>query len=50
MDALFSQIRVLAENANEAARKQILDGLRDLSYSIETPQDSIQRIIFYVSN
>lgn len=49
MDAAFDQIRALAKNADEAARKKILDGLRDLTYSIETPQDSVQRIIFYVS-
>ena len=48
MDAIFDQVRSLANNADDAARKKILDGLRNLTYSIETPQDSIQRIIFYV--
>ena len=49
MDTAFDQIRALAQDANEATRKKVLDGLRDLTYSLETPQDSIQRIIFYVS-
>ena len=50
MHALFDQIRAHAKDADEAGRKEILDGLRNLTYSLETPQDSIQRIIFYVSS
>ena len=49
MDTAFDQIRALAQGADEATRKKVLDSLRDLTYSLETPQDSIQRIIFYVS-
>jgi hypothetical protein len=49
MDALFAQLRSLASSADEAGRKALLDGLRDLSYSIESKQDSIQRILFVVS-
>ena len=48
MDAILDQIRAYAKDADEAGRKEILDGLRNLTYSLETPQDSIQRIIFYV--
>ncbi|KAI9655761.1 MAG: hypothetical protein M1821_005196 [Bathelium mastoideum] len=46
MDSLFAQVKSLAENADEAGRKKLLDGLRGLQYAIETPQDSIQRIVF----
>ena len=49
MDTIFAQLRSLVQTADEAGRKKILDGLRELSYSIESPQDSIQRICFLVS-
>ncbi len=48
MDSLVVQVKALAEGADEASRKKILDTLRDLTYSIESPEDTIQRIMFYV--
>ncbi|KAF2174812.1 S-adenosyl-L-methionine-dependent methyltransferase [Zopfia rhizophila CBS 207.26] len=44
MDAIVNQVTVLAKGADEAARKAILTALRDLSYSIETPDDTVTRI------
>lgn len=49
MDAIFDQIRALAKDADEASRKKLLDGLNDLYYSIESPNDSLNRIISSVS-
>lgn len=49
MDSLFSQVRASASKANEAERKKIIDGLRDLAFSIESPEDTMQRIMFQVS-
>ena len=38
----------LAKGAGEADRKKLLDTLRDVAYSIEAPEDMIQRILFLV--
>ncbi|CAI7614810.1 unnamed protein product [Penicillium glandicola] len=46
MDALLAQAKALIETADEAGRKQILDSLRNLSYSLESSQDSAQRIMY----
>ncbi|KAF7508283.1 hypothetical protein GJ744_009428 [Endocarpon pusillum] len=46
MDSLSSQVRASASRANEAERKKIIDGLRDLAFSIESPEDTMQRIMF----
>lgn len=48
MDAFFAQAKELIKTADEAGRKQILDSLRDLSYSLESTQDSAQRIMYLV--
>jgi demethylsterigmatocystin 6-O-methyltransferase len=49
MDAIISQVQALAKTADEAGRKKLVDdGLRDLSYSLETPQDTAQRVMFGV--
>jgi demethylsterigmatocystin 6-O-methyltransferase len=50
MDAIISQVNTLAGAANEAARKKIIDQLRELSYKLETPDDVMQRIMYLVSN
>ena len=48
MDQVVAQVRSLAENGDEAARKTIIDTLRNLSYSLESPQDTMQRISYLV--
>lgn len=50
MEALFAQIKQLAENAGEAAREKLLDQLRGLTYSLESEDDTMQRVIYRVSN
>lgn len=49
MEAVIDQVKRMASNANEVERKKIIDGLRDLSYSLETPDDTLQRVIYLVS-
>lgn len=44
MDAIVAQVKSLAEGANEATRKSLITALRDLSYAIETPDDTVTRI------
>lgn len=48
MDALIKQVKHEANSLDEVGRKKILDDLRDLALSIETPEDSVQRIYFLV--
>ncbi|KAF4633855.1 hypothetical protein G7Y89_g4256 [Cudoniella acicularis] len=45
LNSLASEVTKAAAAADEAGRKQILDSLRDLQYSIETPEDTMQRVI-----
>ena len=49
MEAVIDQAKRVASNANEAERRKIIDGLRDLSYSLETPDDTMQRVMYLVS-
>lgn len=48
MDAFLAQAKTLAQTADEAGRKQIIDALRNLSYSLESTQDTAQRIMYLV--
>lgn len=45
---LAEKIRNAAATADEAGRKELLDSLRDLQYSIEKPEDTMQRVIHLV--
>jgi hypothetical protein len=49
MDAIVTQIQNLAKAADEAGRKKVLDALRDLQHTIETPYDVLQRFAGLVS-
>lgn len=44
MEAFIAQAKSLASTADEAGRKKILDVLRDVQYSLETPYDTLQRL------
>lgn len=48
MEAIADQAKRLAGNVSEQERKKLIDGLRDLSYSLETPDDTMQRIMYLV--
>jgi demethylsterigmatocystin 6-O-methyltransferase len=49
MDPIVEQVKRLAEGTDEAGRRNLALALRDLSYSLETPKDTINRILSYVS-
>lgn len=46
--SLAKEIQNAAATVNEAGRKELLDSLRDLQYSIEKPEDTMQRVIHLV--
>jgi len=48
LDALLAQVQSLAAKADNAGRTKTLDKLRDLSYSIETADDTAKRLLFNV--
>lgn len=48
MEDLIAHVKTAAANADEAGRKKIIDDLRDLSIELETPWDSMQRIMYLV--
>ena len=50
MDTFLSLAKTIAKDVDEASRKKVLDTLRDVAYSIESPEDTIQRSMFYVRN
>ena len=49
MDALIEQAQHLASSSDEAGRKKLIDAFRNLSYALESPDDTLQRIMYYVS-
>ena len=49
MDSFILQARSLANTTNEADRRQVLDTLRDVQYSLESPYDTLQRLSCVVS-
>lgn len=48
MEAIIEQIKALAKDADDLSRKTIIDQLRDVSVSLETAQDAMQRISYTV--
>ena len=48
MEALIDRVKHEASKVDEAGRKRILDDLRNLVYSIELPDDTMQRIMLLV--
>ena len=48
IDTLLAQVKALAAKADDVGRTKTLDTLRDLSYSTETPDDTIKRLLVYV--
>ena len=44
----MEQAKRLANNLSEQEREKLIDALRDLSYSLETPDDTMQRIMYMV--
>ena len=48
MESLIAKVRQEAAAATYVERKKLLDTLRDLQYSIEAPEDAMQRVIHLV--
>ncbi|KAK9234259.1 S-adenosyl-L-methionine-dependent methyltransferase [Lipomyces kononenkoae] len=46
MDVLVSQVQAMARDADEGLRKKLLDTLFSLQLSIESPQDSMYRLLY----
>lgn len=46
MDVVLKQVECLASCAKEEERKRIIGQLRDLSYSLESPDDTLHRVIY----
>ena len=44
METLVTKIQQEAASASYVGRKEILNKLRDLQYSIEAPEDAMQRV------
>lgn len=49
MEEVVDQVRSLAGSVDEAGRSRILDQLRELAYSLELPDETMNRIMFLVS-
>ena len=45
-EALVDHVRTLAKSCNANTRREILDQLQSLCHSIESPDDTVQRISF----
>jgi demethylsterigmatocystin 6-O-methyltransferase len=41
-------VKSISSQADDAGRKKIIDSLRDLAISLESPWDSMQRIMYLV--
>jgi len=50
MEAILDQVKHFTKTADEAARQKLIVGLRDLAYAIESPDDTMQRIMFAVGH
>lgn len=48
MENLITRIQQEAASATYVGRKKLLDTLRDLQYSIEAPEDTMQRVMHLV--
>ena len=49
MEDVINSVKRLASNTDDAGRKEIYDRLQELSQSIETPDDTLQRLMYMVS-
>jgi len=49
MESIISKAKELALGANEAGRVQLLNQLRELTYSLESEDDIMQRLMYRVS-
>lgn len=48
LNKVSSEIEHIGEVADEKARRKLIDQLRDMQYALETPEDTMQRLIHQV--
>ena len=48
METIIASVKQLAGNASETARRELIDQLRDLAYSLEESNDMIHRVGYLV--
>lgn len=48
MEAVIQQAKHLADTSDELGRKKLIDEFRNLSYSLESPDETLHRIIYSV--
>ena len=48
MEEVVNSVQRLASNATQIGRRNIIDRLQELCYSIETPDDTLTRLMFMV--
>lgn len=46
INALLEEVKNQARNSDDNVRRAILDKLRDIAYSIELPEDTMQRVLY----
>ncbi|OCK85027.1 S-adenosyl-L-methionine-dependent methyltransferase [Lepidopterella palustris CBS 459.81] len=47
MEKIAAEVRELVSTADDAGRRELLKSLRELQYSLETPDDTLKRMIHY---
>jgi demethylsterigmatocystin 6-O-methyltransferase len=50
MDAIIAHVENLAKTADEAGRRKMIESLRNVQFSIETPNDMLRRLCGLVSD
>lgn len=48
MDAIVAQVQELAKYAGEVEKREMMVRLRDLTYSLEDPNDTVYRVGYHV--
>lgn len=48
MEATLPEITSMAQNADLATRKDIFEQLRNIALTLETPGDTVQRLLYLV--
>ena len=49
MEDIIKSVKRYASNTDETGHQELMDGLRSLSYSLESPRDTVQRLGYAVA-
>jgi hypothetical protein len=50
LETAIEEVQKVAQTINEGSRRRTIDKLRDLQYALETPEETMQRLIYAVSD